>query len=222
MRRHALQITVALLTFAVGFLTSDRYENLAYALPLSLLAFFIAKVLPRLEIDFHFLMVATMSVLLWAAGASAFFSIFSVSGGSCVLEFSDERGDPATDLSDDARLPLSSTPLSEVPNYSCGRADISPLEVNSVWAGVMDKKVVVKPAPHYPPIAEAAHAEGLVVVWVMVDESGKVVWAQATSGHPLLREPATRAACSARFSPPLMNGPPVRVSGVLTYNFVFK
>lgn len=91
MRRHVLHITAALLAFSVGFLTADSYENLAYALPLSLLAFFLAKVWPRLEIDLHFLMVIAMSLLLWSAGLSAFLSLFSSSGGSCVLDFSEEE-----------------------------------------------------------------------------------------------------------------------------------
>jgi len=40
------------------------------------------------------------------------------------------------------------------------------------------------------------------------------------SGHPLLRGAAEQAARGARFSPTLLSGQPVKVSGVITYNFV--
>jgi len=40
------------------------------------------------------------------------------------------------------------------------------------------------------------------------------------SGHPLLRAAAVAAARGARFSPTKLSGQPVKVSGVITYNFV--
>lgn len=55
---------------------------------------------------------------------------------------------------------------------------------------------------------------------VLIDESGSVVSANAVSGHPLLRDAAVAAARGARFSPTLVDGQPVKVSGVVTYNFV--
>jgi protein TonB len=84
----------------------------------------------------------------------------------------------------------------------------------------LDRKAEVKPAPNYPPIAKAARAVGTVAVWVLIDESGRVVRSQAISGHPLLKQPAMQAACTARFSPLMADGPPVRVSGILTYQFM--
>jgi hypothetical protein len=54
---------------------------------------------------------------------------------------------------------------------------------------------------------------------VLVGESGRVLRSQAVSGHPLLKQPAAEAACSARFSPLVTSGAPVVASGVLTYKF---
>ena len=54
------------------------------------------------------------------------------------------------------------------------------------------------------------------------DETGKVVSASAVSGHPLLRPAAEQAARQARFTPTLLSGEPVRVTGLLTYNFVLE
>jgi protein TonB len=61
-----------------------------------------------------------------------------------------------------------------------------------------------------------------VNVQVTVDETGSVVSARAVSGHPLLHAAAVAAAKQARFAPTLEGGEPVKVSGVLTYNFVLE
>ena len=79
---------------------------------------------------------------------------------------------------------------------------------------------VSKPEPAYPPIARAARAEGTVVVQVMVDEGGEVIMSYPVNGHPLLQQAAVAAARRARFAPTRLGGQPVRISGVLTYNFV--
>ena len=76
------------------------------------------------------------------------------------------------------------------------------------------------PKPTYPPAARAVRAEGAVGIQVLIDETGNVFSARAVSGHPLLRSSAVIAACSARFEPTLLSGEPVKVSGMITYNFV--
>ena len=91
-----------------------------------------------------------------------------------------------------------------------------------VSGGVLNGKAISKPPPAYPPIAKAARASGTVTVQIVVDESGRVISASAVSGHPLLQQAAVAAARNARFSPTLLSGQPVKVSGVITYNFVFQ
>src|ERR1043166_863372 len=91
-----------------------------------------------------------------------------------------------------------------------------------VSGGVLNGKAISKPEPAYPPIAKAAKASGTVTVQILVDESGRVVSATAVSGHPLLQAAAVAAARQARFSPTLLSGQPVKVSGVITYNFVLQ
>jgi protein TonB len=49
-----------------------------------------------------------------------------------------------------------------------------------------------------------------------------VISARAVSGHPLLQQAAVQAAYQARFAPTMLRGEPVRVSGVVTYNFVLE
>jgi protein TonB len=96
----------------------------------------------------------------------------------------------------------------------------APKRTAPISGGVLNGKAISKPQPAYPPIAKAARASGTVTVQIVVDESGRVISASAVSGHPLLQQAAVSAARNARFSPTLLSGQPVRVTGVLTYNFV--
>ena len=89
-----------------------------------------------------------------------------------------------------------------------------------ISGGVLNGKATSLPKPPYPPAARAVRAAGAVTVQVLIDESGSVVSASAVSGHPLLRAAAVQAARGARFSPTQLSGQPVKVSGVITYNFV--
>ena len=89
-----------------------------------------------------------------------------------------------------------------------------------ISGGVLNGKATSLPKPPYPPAARAVRASGAVTVQVLIDESGSVVSATAVSGHPLLRAAAVQAARGARFSPTQLSGQPVKVSGVITYNFV--
>lgn len=90
----------------------------------------------------------------------------------------------------------------------------------TVSGGVLNGKATSLPKPAYPAAAKAIRAGGSVSVQVLIDESGRVVSASAVSGNPLLRAAAVQAAQGARFSPTLLSGQPVKVSGVITYNFV--
>jgi TonB family protein len=91
-----------------------------------------------------------------------------------------------------------------------------------VAGGVLNGKAISKPAPEYPAMAKAARAQGTVVVQIVVGEDGRVMSASAVSGHPLLQQAAVAAARQARFSPTTLSGQPVKVSGVITYNFVLQ
>jgi protein TonB len=89
-----------------------------------------------------------------------------------------------------------------------------------ISGGVLNGKALSLPTPVYPAIARAARASGTVVVQVLIDEDGKVVEANAVSGHPLLQTAAKDAALQAVFRPTKLSGRPVKVTGVVTYNFV--
>ncbi|HEV2864577.1 MAG TPA: TonB family protein [Pyrinomonadaceae bacterium] len=93
-------------------------------------------------------------------------------------------------------------------------------KTTTVSGGVMNGQAIVKPPPAYPIVAKTAHISGTVTVQILVDESGRVVSAKATNGNALLHAAAVQAAYQARFTPTTLSGQPVKVSGVITYNFV--
>jgi TonB family protein len=85
--------------------------------------------------------------------------------------------------------------------------------------GVVNGIATSLPKPPYPPTAIAMNIQGKVDVQVTIDETGKVISAKAASGHPFLRQAAEKAAWSARFTPTLLSHVPVKVTGVIVYNF---
>jgi protein TonB len=111
-----------------------------------------------------------------------------------------------------ARVTIADEPPPPAPTPTPRTAPIS--------GGVLNGKAINLPKPQYPPIARAAHAAGTVVVQVLIDENGSVVSAKAVSGHPLLQAVSVAAARQARFSPTKLSGQPVKVTGVIQYNFV--
>jgi protein TonB len=88
-----------------------------------------------------------------------------------------------------------------------------------VSGGVLNGTAIALPSPGYPEAARRLRMNGLVSVEVVVDETGKVVSAVATSGPAILRDAAVQAALRARFSPTKLSGQPVKVSGVINYKF---
>src|SRR5882762_2477413 len=89
-----------------------------------------------------------------------------------------------------------------------------------ISGGVLNGKAVRLVQPQYPPIARSAHASGQVSVQITIDENGNVISAHAVSGHPLLQAAAVGAARASKFTPTKLSGQPVKVNGVIQYNFV--
>ena len=91
-----------------------------------------------------------------------------------------------------------------------------------VSGGVLNGTAVSLPSPAYPETARRMRIAGVVIVQVVLDETGKVISAQSTDGPPPLREAAVQAARKARFSPTKLSGQPVKVTGVINYKFALS
>jgi TonB family protein len=97
--------------------------------------------------------------------------------------------------------------------------DATELTDKAISGGILNSRAAQLPIPDYPAAASAVKAEGAVNVRVVVDEAGNVISAQAISGHPLLQAAAVTAAREAKFAPTRLNGSPVKITGIIVYNF---
>jgi len=88
-----------------------------------------------------------------------------------------------------------------------------------IEGGIINGKAIELPKPPYPAAAKAAKVSGPVSVKVTIDEEGNIISATAVAGHPLLQAAAIEAARSAKFAPTRLQGQPIKVTGVITYNF---
>lgn len=89
-----------------------------------------------------------------------------------------------------------------------------------ISGGVINGKATNLVKPSYPSAAKAVRASGTVNVQIVIDENGNVISATAVSGHPLLRAAAEQAARNSKFAPTMLAGQPVKVTGIIVYNFV--
>jgi len=99
---------------------------------------------------------------------------------------------------------------------------VKPPTTERVTSIILRSKAVSLPQPPYPIMAKQARQQGAVNVQILVSEEGKVLSAQVVSGNPMLSSAARDAALRARFTPTVLNGQPVKVQGVITYNFVLQ
>jgi protein TonB len=119
-------------------------------------------------------------------------------------------------------VPLADGPAVKADGEAPAAAPVRSGPIKPVSGGVLNGKAISLPAPAYPDMARRAGAQGMVEVEVVIDINGKVISAKATGGPALLRQSAEMAAKMARFNPTLLSGQPVRVSGVITYNFTMQ
>lgn len=92
----------------------------------------------------------------------------------------------------------------------------------TISGGVLNGKATRLPGVPYPPKARAAGVAGTVIIQVLIDESGNVINVCPISGDALLRDASAEAARQAKFSVSKLSGKPVRVVGIVQYNFVYQ
>jgi len=83
-------------------------------------------------------------------------------------------------------------------------------------------RALKKVAPAYPAEAKAAGVSGKIEVQVTISKKGRVIEAIAISGPELLREAAEQAAKAWVFKPTRVDRAPVKVQGILTFNFMLQ
>ncbi len=62
----------------------------------------------------------------------------------------------------------------EAPVFTVKTTDVQPSGNTDTSEGVLNGKALALPHPAYPPLARTAHASGMVIVQVTIDEQGNV------------------------------------------------
>lgn len=76
--------------------------------------------------------------------------------------------------------------------------------------------------PVYPPIAQSARVQGIVIIEATIGADGRVTNARILRSVPLLDAAAIDAVRQWEFTPTLLNGVPVPVVMTVTVNFTLK
>jgi TonB family protein len=120
-------------------------------------------------------------------------------------------------------LLFATSPIVAGVDESCCRCgdSVAPKPNGIIVAG-HNIKMLSRPNPTYPPEAKAAEIEGSVSVSVIFDEEGKVIWAKANDGHPLLQRAAVEAACRSRAKPKSLGKKRVKFYGYRVYKFALN
>jgi periplasmic protein TonB len=92
------------------------------------------------------------------------------------------------------------------------------LKVSQISPGLVLRRV----SPQYPAMAKQIRLQGAVQVQVLISETGQVLSTGVVSGHPFLRAAAEEAARQWLFKPTTLNEVPVKVQGILTFNFTLN
>ncbi len=121
----------------------------------------------------------------------------------------------------DGQQPLS--PPEEVPpppgQFQSSSPPSQPQGIQQVVDNVLLGNAISRVEAAYPPTARMMGAYGTVRVQVTISESGRVIDAKAISGHEALRSAAVAAALKWVFKPTTLNGAPIKVQGILNFNF---
>lgn len=88
-----------------------------------------------------------------------------------------------------------------------------------VGGNVQESKLIKRVEPVYPELAKRARVQGMVMLQVLVDETGHVADIKVLKGNPLLDPSALEAVRSWIYSPTLLNGEPVPVIATVTVIF---
>lgn len=88
-----------------------------------------------------------------------------------------------------------------------------------VNVGALNSLAVKLTLPVYTAFDRQRNIQGMVIVQVTLDETGKVTSAKAISGPLLLRTASEDAARNSKFKPFIINNQAVKATGFINYNF---
>jgi TonB family protein len=91
-----------------------------------------------------------------------------------------------------------------------------------VGGDVPPPKKIKDAPPIYPPVAQEARVQGVVILEATIDDAGNVVNTKILRSIPLLDQAASDAVLQWKYTPALLNGVPVPVIMTVTVNFTLR
>ena len=139
-------------------------------------------------------------------------NFYYIQGGNCVFV---GRPGQSSRVQDIARM--------EEPTDKPARIDLGlsrEIFAKAMTPGaVIQGKAVHREEPKYPDYAKQQRISGTVIVRLMVNKSGRVVYAEPIEGPAVLQDVSVDAARKWTFNPTTVAGNPVRVIGTVTFNY---
>lgn len=91
----------------------------------------------------------------------------------------------------------------------------------TIGGGLIGGRAVALPKPVYPEDAKAKKWTGSVRVAVLLDETGQVIRAKALCVDlDSIASSSETAALRSKYAPTMLSGKPIKVRGVIVYNFI--
>src|SRR5216684_1833005 len=110
----------------------------------------------------------------------------------------------------------SSSSLAAVPTLSKPMPTVQRVHISQ---GVTKGLLIYRVEPTYPPLAQQARIQGVVVLTAIIGKDGNIQNLQVVGGHPMLAPAAIEAVKHWRYKPFLLNGQPVEVETTVTVTF---
>jgi protein TonB len=110
----------------------------------------------------------------------------------------------------------SSSSLAAVPTLSKPLPTVQRVHISQ---GVTKGLLIYRVEPTYPPLAQQARIQGVVVLTAIIGKDGNIQNLQVVGGHPMLAPAAIEAVKHWRYKPFLLNGQPVEVETTVTVTF---
>jgi len=111
---------------------------------------------------------------------------------------------------------ISSTSSAAVPTLPKPVPTVQRVRVSQ---GVVNGLLINRVEPTYPPLAQQARIQGIVVLTAIIGKNGSVQHLQVVSGHPVLAPAAIAAVKQWRYKPYVLNGQALEVETTITVTF---
>jgi periplasmic protein TonB len=98
-------------------------------------------------------------------------------------------------------------------------APVTPMRLHQ---GIKAPHKIVDVPPAYPPVAQRARVEGIVILEAVIDAQGRVASVRVLRSIALLDQAAVDAVRQWRFTPAILNAEPVPVVMTVTVNFTLR